>query len=381
MRIAFIASNRTSPQGGSEELWSKTALYALQQGHDVACVVYDWKHPHPAVAKIKSAGGIIILRKLRGLHKSIMDRIYLKLRHILSTRFFGEDYEFNTLKKWKPDSICLSQGGAYDHAYHPTYETLFQNIQCPYFVLAHSYRDNGFLPDWQRERSRNVLLGAKRVLFVAKAQKQVIEKQLLTSLKNTRIVRNPMNLTSMDIVPFPSGETLKLAMVGYLAVRWKGHDILLESLSSKVWRQRDWMLSIYGIGEDQDSIMELITYYQLEDKVSFMGFHEDIRDVWSKQQVLIMPSRIESAPLTVCEAMICGRPILTTDIGDMAEFFEDDKSGFLAAAPNEKHVSEALERLWQRKEELALMGEFAHTTMIKKYANSPEAEFLSLITE
>lgn len=377
MRLAFIASNRTSSMGGSETLWTKTALFALKSNHKVACLVYDWEKPHPLLSEIKKAGGVVLFSKLRGMHRSFLNRAFLKLLHIFNSRLFGADYELRELAKWEPDVICLSQGADYDHAFHNTYLNFLSKAKVPFSILFHSYRDEGIIKPALRQRSYEVLSKASMSFFVAERQRSVIEKQLRTHLQKSKIVFNPLNLESYDIVRFPIADELRMAMVGSLETRWKGHDILLESLASKEWRARSWRLDIYGTGKHKAELVELAKFYGISEKVFFKGFEPDIKKVWEENQLLVMPSRIEAAPLTVAEAMICGRPVLTTDIGDMANYFEDGVTGFLAYAPNKKYLSLALEGVWESRDRLEEMGENAHQQAIAHFPLNADELFLN----
>lgn len=381
MRLAFIASNRTSSLGGSETLWTKTALFALESSHEVACLVYDWEKPHPMLKEIKKAGGVILFRKLRGMHRNFLSRAYLKLLHVFNSKLFGADYELRELVKWEPDVICLSQGADYDHAFHNTYLNFLNKEKVPFSILFHSFRDEGIINPALRQRSYKVLSKVSMSFFVAETQKSVIEKQLRIHLQNSKIVHNPLNLTSYEIVPFPSINELRMVMVGNIKTRWKGHDILLESLASKEWRARAWRLDIYGTGGDKDELFELAKFYGVSDKVSFKGFEPDMKRVWGENQLLVMPSRIEAAPLTVAEAMICGRPVLTTDIGDMANYFEDEVTGFLAYAPNKKYLSMALERVWENRDRLEEMGGRAHQQAVAHFPLNADELFLNELKE
>ena len=53
----------------------------------------------------------------------------------------------------------------------------------------------------------------------------------------------------------------------------------------------------------------------------------------SLNHVHAMPSRIEGLPLVLIEAMLCGRPVVATDVAG-AEVIEDEVTGFLAGAVN-----------------------------------------------
>lgn len=377
MKFAFIASNRTNSTGGSEALWTKSAIWALRQGDKVACVVYDWEKPHPLLNEIRKEGGEIFYRKLRGKHRGFLSRVYLKLLHLLKSRVYGEDYELNELAKWNPDVICLSQGADYDHAFHNTYLSFLNKYQIPFTIIFHSYRDEGVISSTLRKKSNEVLSKTSMVYFVAERQRSVIEKQLRRKIESSKIVFNPLNLSTHSIVPFPRGNELRMAMVGSLETRWKGHDILMESLASKEWKQREWRVDIYGTGKDKSELIEMAKFYGILDNVNFKGYESNIKKVWAENQLLVMPSRIEAAPLTVAEAMICGRPVLTTDIGDMANYFEDGVSGFMASAANKKYLTIALERLWNNRDKLEEMGRQAYKQATAYFPLNADELFLN----
>jgi glycosyltransferase involved in cell wall biosynthesis len=80
-------------------------------------------------------------------------------------------------------------------------------------------------------------------------------------------------------------------------------------------------------------------------------------EIWASNHVLIMPSRLEGLPLAMVEAMLCGRPIIATDVGGHAEVIEDGVTGFLADAPTVQSITEALNRFWARRADAQTIGE------------------------
>ena len=54
--------------------------------------------------------------------------------------------------------------------------------------------------------------------------------------------------------------------------------------------------------------------------------------------------------------MLCGRVSIVTDVAGNREPFEDNVTGFIAAAPTIVHLDEAMERAWQRREDWRKMG-------------------------
>jgi glycosyltransferase involved in cell wall biosynthesis len=94
-------------------------------------------------------------------------------------------------------------------------------------------------------------------------------------------------------------------------------------------------------------------------RVEFAGFVENIEDVWAAHHVLTLPSRYEGLPIATVEAMLCGRPVIVTDVGGHSEVIEDGATGFLAKAATVDAFRNALEEAWQRRFDLRRMGELA----------------------
>jgi glycosyltransferase involved in cell wall biosynthesis len=95
--------------------------------------------------------------------------------------------------------------------------------------------------------------------------------------------------------------------------------------------------------------------------VSFGGFVRDVASIWSDHHGLILPSRCEGLPLVLVEAMLSGRVPIVTNVGGSGEIVDDGVTGFLAGAPTEDSLDEAMERAWERRAEWPAIGAAAAT--------------------
>jgi glycosyltransferase involved in cell wall biosynthesis len=221
-----------------------------------------------------------------------------------------------------------------------------------------------------------VLPSALRCFFVSKANLRLAEKQIGAELLNAEVVRNPFNVNFSSSAPWPyfnDDIEIRFACVGRLDPRSKGQDILLEVLAKPVWKDRRWRLSLYGNGPIKNGIERLVQRLELERRVTLAGHVSSVEDIWAENHVLVTPSRLEGLPLTMVEAMLCGRPVVATDVAGHSEILEDGVSGFLADAPTVKGLAEALERLWRRRHELKLIGEIAAKN-IRQYVPADPAK-------
>ena len=83
-------------------------------------------------------------------------------------------------------------------------------------------------------------------------------------------------------------------------------------------------------------------------------------------------------PLSLVEAMMCGRPGIVTKGGGNAEIVEDRVTGFLAA-PVEDSLDAVLEEMWARRHDLREMGRRAATRIRELVSPNPAQDFANML--
>jgi glycosyltransferase involved in cell wall biosynthesis len=81
------------------------------------------------------------------------------------------------------------------------------------------------------------------------------------------------------------------------------------------------------------------------------------------------------------EAMMCGRPAITTNVGRVNELIDDNETGFVAGAPVLDLVDDAMERAWQRRHEWQAMGARAAVAIRQRHSLTPPADFADAILD
>ena len=347
IRIGIISTMSGNPWGGSEELWAATASEGLNAGHEVFVSLLGWAD--------KAA-------KLRDLERRGANILY---RHNPASPAQGASFvagsSYRALFKTNPDVLVISQGRVFDVLACPDLLESLYITPIP-FVLVCQCNEN--LPlltdDCQREHARNIFSRAFRVLFVSNQNRIEAERQLAMKIPNSDLVLNPVNLSDRSYVPWPESRTARLASVARLEVMSKGQDVLLEALSADQWRQRDWQLTLYGSGPDECYLRALVEFYGLQERITFAGHQSDVREIWAREQILVLFSRAEGTPLALVEAMLCGRPAIVSDVGGNREWVTEAQTGFVAEAPVIGLARAALERAWSARQSWQAMGLQAH---------------------
>lgn len=357
MRIGIISLMFDYPWGGSEELWVQTANAILDEGHELVASVFKWEPLAPKIAQLKERGAYLHLRE-RVPANSITDRIKRKLN-------LYQDNSFRDFFLKDPDIIIINNGATYDFIKYPALVSQLQSTSIPFGFISQFNADWGFVLRENLKTARHLYLKAKKSFFVSERNLQSAQTQMAAHLDNASVVCNPVNLSNRDLVPYPTGETMQFASVARLDTDFKGQHILLEVFSDPVWQNRKWRLNFFGRGPDEAYLKELAHFYKLDNRVSFHNHVSDIRKVWQENHILLMPSIGEGTPLSLIEAILCGRTAVVTDVGGNAEWINKE-TGFLAEAPLKKYFAASMEMAWQHNNRWQDMGLIAREQSLSK---------------
>lgn len=133
-----------------------------------------------------------------------------------------------------------------------------------------------------------------------------------------------------------------LGMVG----RWclqKDHANLIMALSYlKEMPLPVWRCVLVGpnMTYANQELVELIERYNVRDLVCLLGSRHDIPEVMNALDIHVLSSREEAFPNVLAEAMACGTPVVTTDVGDAALIV--GATGWIVAHSDSKALAQAV---------------------------------------
>jgi glycosyltransferase involved in cell wall biosynthesis len=124
----------------------------------------------------------------------------------------------------------------------------------------------------------------------------------------------------------------------------KGIDILLRAFALLHDRATiPIRLRIAGSGRCEGELRVLAKELAIASSVDFLGQVEEMRGFYNSIDVLVLPSRhSEGLPLTIVEAMLCGRPVVATDVAGVSETVIDSRNGFLVPADEPICLADAM---------------------------------------
>jgi glycosyltransferase involved in cell wall biosynthesis len=124
---------------------------------------------------------------------------------------------------------------------------------------------------------------------------------------------------------------------------WKGVKTLLQ-----VWAEIKGMeLKIAGDGSLRNELEKQVVNSRVRN-VSFLGQlnKEELFNVLTKASFVIVPSEwYENYPYSVMESMICGKPVLASNIGGLPEMVKDGETGFLFESGDAQSLKDKIDIL------------------------------------
>jgi glycosyltransferase involved in cell wall biosynthesis len=353
-----------SPWGGSEELWYRVAKFSLENQNNVLVNIKHWDSRHHKIEELRILGANITERKSRDEDKLPL-RIFLKIRN----KILGpvKSKEWSWLKNETSNHIIISLGGAHDFLSHPELFTILHDNKCSYSVIQQFNFENIIYNDYERRIVKLFYSKAIYSYFVSKRNLETTERSICKKLENASIISNPANLTNLDIIEYPVEKNqINFACVARLDCMFKGQDILLSVLSKQKWLNRNWKLNFYGEGKDLNYLKDLVDFYNLNSKVVFHGHINKIEKIWKANHILILPSIAEGTPLSLIEAMTCGRPSIVTDVGGNSDLIFNEINGYIIPSASVNQCDMVIEKAWKNQDKWALYGLQSRRIVLEK---------------
>ena len=167
-----------------------------------------------------------------------------------------------------------------------------------------------------------------------------------------------------DFRPSPpveaNGAPVELLTVGR-QVAVKSPATMIRAIAELRRRGREVSLTMVGHGPLAEELRALATELGVAEHIEFTGAvgQDDIRRYYERADVFCLSSAAESLPVVLMEAMACAIPVVSTDVGGIAELVEHGRTGYLVRPGDSEAFADALEPLLEdpgRRSEMGRSG-------------------------
>jgi len=133
-----------------------------------------------------------------------------------------------------------------------------------------------------------------------------------------RVVHNGVSDAEFEAIA-PNADATDIVCLGELRPV-KAFDVLIEALALLKASGRRVSATIAGEGPQGADLKALAERLDVADLVRFVGYRP-AREAFAMGRILVIPSRAESLPYVVLEAIAAGLPVIATRVGGIPEIF------------------------------------------------------------
>lgn len=101
--------------------------------------------------------------------------------------------------------------------------------------------------------------------------------------------------------------------------------------------------------------------------VIYLDHQKDMKSIYSKMNIVCLPSWREGFPKVLMEAASCGLPTITTDVPGCKHAIINNKTGILIPVKNSIALANAIEKLFQDQNLQQLMGKAGRVLALNKF--------------
>ncbi|XJS10992.1 glycosyltransferase family 4 protein [Aerococcaceae bacterium WGS1372] len=153
----------------------------------------------------------------------------------------------------------------------------------------------------------------------------------------------------------------------------KNHQVIIKALSNMNNPKVSFIHC--GQGELEDELKDLAKQLGVSKQVKFLGFRDDILDIYAASDLFVFPSFREGLPVSLMEAIASGLPVIVSKIRGNEDLVENELGGFLFNPDNDKQLLDAVLTMYENPQLCQDQVNY-NLTMIKKFSTTRVNEMM-----
>ena len=124
---------------------------------------------------------------------------------------------------------------------------------------------------------------------------------------------------------------------------------------------------IVGNGELELELKRMVSDFNLNEKIIFLGYRNDIPNVIEQLDLVVLSSLWEGLPLVPIEAFMKSKTIVATNVDGTPEIVENYINGILINAANSVEIKNAILKIYEDEDLKKLLEDNAYKTYKEKF--------------
>lgn len=155
-----------------------------------------------------------------------------------------------------------------------------------------------------------------------------------------------------------------LILIGHLT-SIKRVDVFLKAVKIARISVPNISAIVVGNGVDRPSLELLAEELELKENVSFVGHQDNVEEWLRRSKIFVLTSDSEGLAQAMIQGMMCGLPVVVSDVGDLGDLVNTGRNGYLVGDRSPAAFAECFVSLLKNQERLAEYGKAAYKTAEK----------------
>ena len=380
MKLVYIYHS-IAAKGGLERIFCDKMNYFVQNcGYDVTFISYQ-QGKHPLAYKLDERIKVVDLNtRFIELYKyNAILRVFKNyfLRKLLKKRLSRQ------LSEECPDIVICTTADL-------TIYECFMDLPYRFIVESHSIMERvleankhssrglkrsflNIIDRWHMKKINK----AKVLITLTEADKNDWSKYLSTSIK---VIPNMVTCYPERISPYNERPN-RIICAGRLDSE-KGFDYLIEAWRQIAHKYIDWRIDIFGHGEEEKKLNDMIEEYHLCDSIIIHKPTDNIYAEYMNSSFYVLSSKSEGFGLVLIEAMSCGVPCISFDCPHgPSEIISHGEDGIIVPLGNISELAKSIEWMITNKREREAMSIAARTNARRYQENAIMPRWIELFNK
>ena len=149
-------------------------------------------------------------------------------------------------------------------------------------------------------------------------------------------------------------------------VNGKGLECLIDAIPEIIKAVPNINFVVCGTGVSEQSLKLQAQNLNIANRITFLGFKDNIPELLSGMDITIMPSPEEGMSMSALESMASGVPVVATTGGGLVDIIADMENGVIVTPGNPRNLAEGAIRLL--KADYRKIGRAARGVVEEKFA-------------
>lgn len=194
-----------------------------------------------------------------------------------------------------------------------------------------------------------------KIIAVGEMVKKNLTEHFCISNDRISVIHNAVKQFDGNIEPIKDlyqehekGNVL-IGNIGRLSEQ-KGMKYFIKAAEITINTHPEARFIIVGDGEEKNQLCEDVKAKGLQNKILFLGYRNDIQNVMSQLDFIVLSSLWEGLPLTPIEAYSVGKTVIGTSVDGTVEIIRDNIDGCLVDACNSTQLAKKINWLIENPE-------------------------------